>query len=193
MTLVKTLYRPRNLALALGAVTVLLAGLLYGIGAFSVHGTKPDALKELNFLVSPVPAPQTAFVSLKGEHRTLDEFRGRYVLVNLWATWCAPCVEELPALANLQAEIPRDKFEILAVSAGRGTLPEAAEFLEDHQAGALSLYGDRDLALMRAFKAYGLPASILIDPEGKEIARAMGAADWDAPAAIAWFKARVGS
>jgi thiol-disulfide isomerase/thioredoxin len=121
---------------------------------------------------------------------TLADFHGRYILVNLWATWCAPCVEELPALGKLQAAIPRDKLEILAVNAGRSSLPEAAQFLKEHGAANLSLHGDSDLALMRALKAYGLPATVLIDPNGKEIARAMGQAQWSAPDAIAWFRTR---
>ena len=179
---------PRNLAATLAVGVLLLGGLLYGIGAFTVHEAKPEALKTLVLAAKPVEAPKTGFTAPDGTRVTLADFRGRYVLVNLWASWCAPCVEELPALETLQKAIPKAQFEILAVNAGRGTMADAAAFLKEKGAPGLSLYGDDGIALMRALKAYGLPVSVLIDPQGREIARAVGQAKWSAPEAIAWFK-----
>ena len=173
--------------IALGAVL----GVLYVILAGPVHALDrvPDELAKLKPENTPAAAPAVAFSDGTGKRHMLSEFKGRYVLVNLWATWCGPCVRELPALAGLGAKIPADRLKVLAVNVGRSDAKETAAFLKAHHADALGVWRDSNIALMRSFKAYGLPTSVLIDPEGREVARAVGAADWDAPAAIAYFRA----
>jgi thiol-disulfide isomerase/thioredoxin len=128
------------------------------------------------------------FTGADGELHTLDEFKGRLVLLNLWAPWCAPCVKELPALAALQKALPRDRFAVVAVDVGRDTMTEAGAFLADHGARTLPAYLDSNTGLFRAFGAYGLPLSILIDAKGREIARAEGPADWSAPESVRYLK-----
>jgi thiol-disulfide isomerase/thioredoxin len=118
----------------------------------------------------------------------LSEFRGRTVLLNLWAPWCAPCVRELPALAKLSRSIPPSKLVVIAVDVGRGGRDDARTFLAEHGASALVVYVDSDIALVRAFGAYGLPLSVVIDAQGREIARSIGPGEWDAPDAIAYMK-----
>lgn len=173
--------------IALGAVL----GVLYVIFAGPVHALDrvPEALAKLTPEKAPIAAPAVAFADGTGKPHMLNEFKGRYVLVNLWATWCQPCVKELPALAGLKANVPAKRLTVLAVNVGRSDAKETAAFLKAHGASNLGVWRDTHVALMRAFKAYGLPTSVLIDPEGREVARAVGAAEWDAPAAIAYFKA----
>ena len=148
----------------------------------------PQTIAKLQPAEKPKPIPTVAFNDAAGARHTLAEFKGRYVLLNLWATWCAPCVHELPALAGLQAAVPKDRLLIVAVDVGRGTAADAAMFLKAHHAGALPVYVDSDIAFIRVFGAFSLPLSILIDPQGHEVARAMGPGEWDSPDAVEYFK-----
>lgn len=180
----------RHLPLVLVVLVVAAAAIaLYVIRAAPVHGwgRPPEALSKLVLDVKPKDIPAAAFVDDKGERLSLATFRGRYVLLNLWATWCAPCVRELPALAVLQRALPG--LTILAVSEGRETAPATAAFLKAHGASALHIYLDSDHAFLEALGAFGLPLSVLIDPAGKERARAIGPADWADPEAIAYLRA----
>jgi thiol-disulfide isomerase/thioredoxin len=183
-------FRPLTIAVAAG---VLLA-VLYGIITFTVHAPLgiPAELAPLTPAANTPAVPQVAFGGPDGKRHTLAEFQGHYVLLNLWAPWCAPCVQELPALAKLQASLPAGKLDVVAVDVGRGTTADAAQFLAGHGAGLLTAYADSDIALMRGFGAYGLPVSILIDPKGHEIARAVGPAQWAAPQAIGYFQKLTG-
>ncbi|HEX3809070.1 MAG TPA: TlpA disulfide reductase family protein [Rhizomicrobium sp.] len=176
---------------AAAAAAIVVAGLLYWMLAGPVHAVDhpPSSISALKAEAAPKNVPVVAFTDAKGQRHTLAEFKGRYVLLNLWATWCAPCVRELPALAQLQAAIPKDKFTIVAVDVGRNTPADAAAFLKSHHAAVLDVYQDSDIALIRVFGAFGLPMSVLIDPQGREVARAMGPGEWDAPDAVAYFRA----
>lgn len=181
-----------SLAIVAGTVALgAMLGVLYVILAGPVHALDrvPDALARLKPENAPVAAPAVAFTDGAGKRHMLGEFKGRYVLVNLWATWCLPCVKELPALAGLKARIAPGRLTVLAINVGRSNAEETAAFLEAHHAANLGVWRDTNVALMRSFKAYGLPTSVLIDPEGREVARAVGAADWDAPQALSYFKA----
>jgi thiol-disulfide isomerase/thioredoxin len=172
--------------LALGA----LAG-LYVIFLRPVHALNnvPDTLAKLKVLQRPKPAPAIAITDGAGMRHMLVSGRHGYVLVNLWASWCGPCVRELPALAKLKSAIPPARLKVLAVNVGRSNAAETAAFLRQHNASGLGVWLDSDVALMRAFDAYGLPTSVLIDPKGRVVARAVGAAKWDAPSARAYFRA----
>jgi thiol-disulfide isomerase/thioredoxin len=170
-------------------VAVLLAmGVLYGIGPVHAKSAMPAPL-EVDAKAPPVP--KAAFVDEKGGKHTIADFKGRYVLVNLWATWCAPCVKELPSLVKLQQAVPG--LKVLAVDVGHDKPDAAAAFLKSHKADSLGVYVDTELALLHAFGAYGLPTTVLIDPKGKEVAKAQGPAEWDAPVFVAYFKSLAAS
>ncbi|MBV9061382.1 MAG: TlpA family protein disulfide reductase [Alphaproteobacteria bacterium] len=132
-------------------------------------------------------APNVAFADASGTLHTLAQFRGRYVLLNLWATWCGPCVRELPALGHLQSALGSQGLKVVPVNVGRGTASETASFLKEHRAD-LPVYMDRKNSFLHAFGAFGLPLSVIIDPQGRQVARALGAVRWDAPESIAYFK-----
>jgi len=157
--------------------------------ARTVHADAPPAaLAPFTAAARPAAVPQVAIGDGKGARLSLAAFKGRYVLLNLWAPWCAPCVKELPALARLKAAIPQAQLAVVAVDVGRGSAADARRFLDAHDARALETYVDTNIALLRAFGAYGLPLTVLIDPRGREIGRAVGPAAWDSPDAIAYFK-----
>jgi thiol-disulfide isomerase/thioredoxin len=178
----------RRYVYAIVAVFAIAAIALYVIRWIPVHvgGQPPASLSKLVLEPQPKALPAAAFLGDGGERLSLATFRGRPVLLNLWATWCAPCVQELPALARLQHAIPG--LTVLAVSEGRENAAEARAFLKAHGASALNVYVDSDHAFLAAMGAFGLPLSALIDAQGRERARAVGPAQWDAPEAIAWLR-----
>ncbi|HSM94642.1 MAG TPA: TlpA disulfide reductase family protein [Rhizomicrobium sp.] len=181
------LKRPLVLA-ALAVVLVAVAAVLY-VNRSTVNADRPPSV--LSALVPAAKAetvPAVAFTDAAGKPHMLSEFRGKYVLLNMWATWCGPCVKELPSLAKLKGEVP-DGFTVVAVNVGRSTEAETRGFLAAHSASALAAYTDRNLAMMRSLHVYGLPVSLLIDPKGNVVARADGPAPWDAPEAVDYFKA----
>jgi thiol-disulfide isomerase/thioredoxin len=128
------------------------------------------------------PAPETPFRGPDGEALTLAAFRGEVVLVNLWASWCAPCVRELPSLDRLAAQLAGAPFRVVAVNLDRDA-DEGLRFLRARGIKRLSFYHDGEWALARALMAQGLPLSVLIDREGRMRGRLAGAAQWDGPAA----------
>jgi len=178
-----------SLILAAAVAAAALIGVLYWKSSPPVHASlaPPQSLARLVAAPKPAPVAAVGFTAADGARRSIAAFKGRYVLLNLWAVWCAPCVKELPALARLQAAAPG--LAVVPVDVARGTPEDAASFLKAHGAARLPAYIDSDLALMRAFGAYGLPLTVLIDDKGREIARAVGPAEWDAPDSIAYFKA----
>ncbi len=166
---------------------------LYGIGTSPVHVRPQPALPHALSALIPDTAPQAApgvrFRDAAGRPVSLAAFKGRLVILDLWARWCAPCVGELPALGRLQAALGPQRFAVVAVDEDHGNAADSAAFLNAHGAGNLAVYRDPDLALLEAFGAQGLPFSVVIDRRGREIARASGPMKWDDSGAIAYFKA----
>ena len=131
----------------------------------------------------PEALPEIKFQDGDGRERTLAEWRGKVVLLNLWATWCLPCRKEMPALDRLQSTLGSDQFQVVAISVDRTGLPGAKKFLEETKTPNLSLYADPTARLASSLRAAGLPATLLIDKEGREIGRLLGPAEWDGEAA----------
>lgn len=143
------------------------------------------------FLVKPdrLALPDTAFQDGAGKLVKLSDWKGRVVLVNLWATWCAPCRKEMPDLARLQKELGSDQFEVVAISVDRKGAEASAAFLKETGADNLKLYVEPSTRIVTDFQSPGLPATILIDRQGREIGRLLGPALWASPEAIALIKA----
>jgi thiol-disulfide isomerase/thioredoxin len=131
------------------------------------------------FRQEPETLPEIRFRDAEGKERTLADWRGKVVLLNLWATWCLPCRKEMPALDRLQQELGSDKFEVMAVSVDRKGIEASKKFLDDAQVSKLGLYVDQTTRLTSDLKAVGLPATLLIDAQGREIGRLLGPAEWD--------------
>ena len=162
---------------------------LYVIRPVEASPAIPKALSALVPDKAPKPVPAVSFVDAQGHPVSLTAFKGHVVILNMWATWCAPCVEELPAVAKLAAALGSGKVTIVAVSAAHDDAAKTTDFLKAHGAANLTVYRDPDLSLLSAFGSQGLPFSVVIDSQGREIARASGPMKWDDPAAIAYFKA----
>src|SRR5690606_30661502 len=111
--------------------------------------------------------------------RTLADWRGKVVLLNLWATWCLPCRKEMPALDRLQEALGSEKFEVVALSVDRKGVEASKKFLDDAKVRNLALYVQPGGGATSAVRVVGLPATILIDTQGREIGRLLGPAEWD--------------
>jgi thiol-disulfide isomerase/thioredoxin len=131
------------------------------------------------FRKEPEALPEVKFQDGEGKERTLADWRGKVVLLNLWATWCVPCRREMPALDRLQQELGSDKFEVVAVSVDRKGIAGAKKFLNDTKVGKLALFVDPTMRMTSQLRAPGLPATLLIDAQGREIGRLLGPAEWD--------------
>jgi thiol-disulfide isomerase/thioredoxin len=133
----------------------------------------------------PKPLPPLAFQTLDGKEATMDAFAGKVVVLNLWATWCAPCREEMPSLDRLQARFADQDVVVLALSVDRAGPERVREFLDEVGVQHLHVYRDPKAAATRALKVPGLPATLLVDRQGREAGRVLGIAQWDGPAAVA--------
>jgi thiol-disulfide isomerase/thioredoxin len=146
----------------------------------------PDRSKLGEFVPSaqPAAAPAVSLTEPGGTTVDLSNFKGKLVLVNFWATWCEPCLREMPSIERLQSRL-EDRMTVLAVSEDRGGSKAVDPFVEKLGLKSVKIYIDPKSAVGRAFEVRGLPTSFLIDREGKVVARVEGAAEWDSPKIMA--------
>jgi thiol-disulfide isomerase/thioredoxin len=142
----------------------------------------PDRTKLGEFVPSsqPFTAPAISLADTNGHSVELSELRGKLVLVNLWATWCEPCLREMPSLERLQSRLG-ERIAVLAVSEDRGGNKAVEPFIAKLGLKSVKIYIDPKSEVGHAFGARGLPTSFLIDREGKVLGRVEGAAEWDSP------------
>lgn len=139
----------------------------------------------------PLELPAFSFNDAQGASKSLADWKGKVVLLNIWATWCVPCREEMPALDKLQAELGGKDFDVVAVNIDRGGGDKPKAFLAETGASHIALYTDPTGKLFSALKAVGMPATLLIDREGRELGRLVGPANWYSPEALALIKAAI--
>lgn len=144
---------------------------LSGFAVGEMANFRPDSASE--------PVAELEFLDGEGQTVRLSDFRGKVVLLNLWATWCVPCREEMPALDALQAAMGSDKFQVLALSVDKDGLEMARAFLKEIKVTHLALYNDPTSGANFKVKGYGLPTTLLIAPDGEEIGRIVGPAEWN--------------
>jgi thiol-disulfide isomerase/thioredoxin len=133
----------------------------------------------------PRPLPELAFETLDGRPASLAELRGRVVVLNFWATWCTPCREEMPSLDRLQAAFDPAEVAVVALSVDRAGAERVRAFLDEIGVTRLAVYRDPRAATSRAVRLPGLPGTLLVDREGREVGRLLGIAAWDGPEALA--------
>jgi thiol-disulfide isomerase/thioredoxin len=138
---------------------------------------------------APKPIPTLAFADGQGQPKTLADWKGRVVLLNLWATWCSPCREEMPALANLQKALGSKDFEVVSLSVDRKGAEASSAFLKEVKADNLGTFVEPEGKSLQVLQALGLPATVLINRKGEEVARLLGPAEWDSLEAVALIKA----
>jgi thiol-disulfide isomerase/thioredoxin len=199
----------RRIPIAIGAVVIgALIGFagVYGIGGLRRNATgdagcrgavdlarkiAPLAHGEvaaLTMATAPLRLPDLAFEDANGKPRKLSDWRGRTVLVNLWATWCVPCRKEMPALEGLQTRLGGPNFEVVAINIDTRDPEKPKNFLKDTHLTRLGYFSDEKAKVFQDLKAIGralgMPTSVLVDGQGCEIATIAGPADWDSDDAI---------
>jgi thiol-disulfide isomerase/thioredoxin len=157
----------------------------------SEGGAKPSGLERLVRVDSATPLTGITFTDGEGRQRTLNEWKGKVVLINLWATWCAPCKLEMPSLDRLQAKLGGADFAVLPISLDRTGADKPRAFLTSNKLENLELFLDTGNALTTVLRVPGLPLSVLVNYEGKEIARLAGSAEWDSPEAEDLIRAAI--
>ena len=130
-----------------------------------------------------------SFLDDKNNQINLDDFNGNLILLNFWATWCAPCKEEMPSLDNLQSNKNLNNLKIFPINIGKDNLKKALEFFEDLEITNLNIYFDNPSTLAKTFSLRGVPTSILINKDGYEFARIMGSIDFNDKNFIKWLAA----
>jgi thiol-disulfide isomerase/thioredoxin len=193
-------------------IKIIAALLVIGAGAYGIYGFRGEPRKQ-EVVVAAVPVggfskalatgvmagvivhparkdiSPFSFANEKGETIDLSKWKGRVVLLNLWATWCAPCRKEMPDLAKLQTALGGPDFEVVALSLDRKGLAASQAFLTETGVANLAAYVEPEGKTLAAVQALGLPATILIDRNGKEAGRILGSVEWASPEAQVMVKA----
>ena len=172
----------------------ILSGVSAGVlAALALPARAAGEMARFKKAAPPKPLPDLAFQDADDKPLRFADFRGRALLINFWATWCAPCVKEMPSLDRLQAMFPENKFLVLPLSIDGPTRPKVAPFYKDQKLAHLGIYFDRGRKAMQGLDVTLLPTSILVDPMGRELGRLEGDADWDMPEGVALMKAAIAS
>ena len=154
-------------------------------GALALVATPAMARPSITLYATPREILSPSFVDAAGRALTLGDFRGRIVLLNICATWCPPCREEMPTLDRLQARLGGEDFAVVALSVDAGGLPAVRQFYQQAGLRNLALYlGDQTRTTL-AVGAYGIPTTLLIDRQGRELGRKVGPAQWDSAGNVA--------
>jgi len=135
-------------------------------------------MKKLMFHSAPKDTSDAVFFDEDGREHTLAEYHGQYVLLNFWATWCAPCRKEMPSLDALQNALGGDRFQVVPIATGRNMVPAIHRFFDQVGVTNLPVLLAPKQRIAHEMAVLGLPVSVIIDPDGREIARLRGDADW---------------
>jgi len=165
------------------AIIPLLVLCLPGLADVAVSASPEPGMPQFSPQNPPRPAPDIQVTTRDGRPVSLADFKGRPVLINLWATWCAPCVAEMPSLDRLAAERAGTPLALMAISEDRRGETAVAPFVDGHDIGKLPIFLDPKSAVTHAFGVEAIPTTILIDRQGREVGRLTGPAAWDGPAA----------
>jgi thiol-disulfide isomerase/thioredoxin len=175
---------------ALASLTHRLAASMAAAAMFLTSQFAAGQEPPKNFVMHDAAKPMAAikFDDDQGRSRSLADFKGKVVLLNIWATWCGPCRKEMPALDRLQAALAGPDFDVVALSIDRGGMDAVRKFFADIGVRNLAMYLDSSGQALRTLSALGLPTTLLIDREGREIGRLIGPAEWDSPEMIEFVR-----
>ncbi|MCD1626179.1 MAG: TlpA disulfide reductase family protein [Paracoccaceae bacterium] len=157
----------------------------------AVESLREGDMKKLTFHSAPQAVSTQPFATWEGGEGYLADYAGKYVVLNFWATWCAPCRKEMPQLSELQTELGGDGFEVVTIATGRNPPQAMQRFFEEIGVDNLPLHMDPKQQIARDMAVLGLPITVILNPEGQEIARMRGDADWSSDSAKAIVAALV--
>lgn len=156
--------------------------------AFTAVAAATESPDRLAVHATARPVPEVTFENGDGEPMTLADFRGKVIVLNLWATWCPPCRREMPTLDRLQAELGSERFEVVALSIDRAGPSVVREFFAEEGVERLALYIDTSARALPRLGIRGIPTTLVLDAAGREVARLTGEADWATPAMLNYFR-----
>tara|TARA_B110000238_G_C15777815_1_gene290435 strand:- start:39 stop:554 length:516 start_codon:yes stop_codon:yes gene_type:complete len=154
---------------------------------FSYAFEKPD-LKNLVLIKNPKTYENVTFMDINQNIVNLDDFRGKLMILNFWATWCAPCKEEMPSLDDLQSNAKLNNLKIFPINIGQEDISKSISFFKELNIKNLDIYIDAPITLPKKFSLRGVPTTILFNKQGKEFARIMGSIDFNNEEFISWLK-----
>ena len=172
-------------ALILGANSTLAAA----NSTDHLQALKQGDMKKLVLHETPIEISERAFLTQGADEGRLSDFVGQYILLNFWATWCAPCRKEMPSLSALQTQLGDARFKVVTIATGRNAPKAMQAFFDALEIKNLPLYRDPKQKLAKDMAVLGLPMTLLISPQGKEVARLRGEADWASAPAQALLRA----
>ena len=205
--------RPLTLSALDAAAAAAVLAAVYGMGGFgrndadaacgpaveTARRIAPLARGEVAAVAvsrAPRRVPDLAFLDGAGDKKTLDEWRGRAVLLNLWATWCVPCRKEMPALDGLQARLGGPRFQVVAINIDTRDPDKPKAWLREAQVDHLAYYADPSAKVFQDLKAvgwaFGMPTTLLVDPQGCELGVLAGPAEWTSEDALKLVTAAIG-
>jgi len=156
----------------------------------AVEALREGDMRKLSFHAEPREVPlELVMRDASDVEHTLADWQGKWVVLNFWATWCAPCRHEMPSLDRLEAAFGGDAFAVLPLATGRNPVPAIERFYEETDLVHLPILRDPTQALSRRMGVLGLPVTVILDPAGREVARLTGDAEWDSDSARAIFAA----
>ncbi|WP_241480936.1 TlpA disulfide reductase family protein [Leisingera sp. ANG-M6] len=183
------LFRQLSLYMAL----TLGANAAFAADPAQLEGLRDGSMKKLVVHAEPRDVSAAAFDLADGAGTaSLGDYQGKIVLLNFWATWCAPCRKEMPQLAELQEEFGGEDFEVLTIATGRNSPAGIQKFFDENGISNLPRHQDPKQALAREMAVIGLPITVLLDRDGKEVARLLGDAEWNSESAKAIVQAMIG-
>lgn len=151
----------------------------------AIEALREGDMRKLTVHTETMETSDVTFIGDDGSERSLADYEGKTILLNFWATWCAPCRKEMPQLSRLQTELGSDTFEVVTIATGRNMRPAMEAFFQDIRVVNLPLHTDARQALARSLGVLGLPVTLIIGPDGREIGRIQGEADWASESAKA--------
>jgi thiol-disulfide isomerase/thioredoxin len=154
---------------------------------FSHAFEKPD-LKNLVLIKNPKLYEDVIFMNINQKNVNLDDFKGKLILLNFWATWCAPCKKEMPSLDNLQSNTELNNLKIFPINISQENIPKIESFFNELNIKNLDIYFDSPVTLAKKLSLRGVPTTILLNKEGKEFARIIGSIDFNDEKFINWLK-----
>jgi len=163
--------------------TAFVLGANPGLANEDAMALRDGDMKKLAFHSEPITLPEAVLLDATDAERSLAEYQGKWVVLNFWATWCAPCRHEMPSLDRLQKAMP--EVAVLPVATGRNALPGIEKFYEGAAIQNLPILRDPKSELARGANVMGLPVTVILNPEGQEVARLIGDAEWDSDSAKA--------
>lgn len=175
--------------LVIGLYTALCLTANTALAGPAAEALRDGDMKKLMFGAEAVDVPAIAIVDGDGAERALSDWQGKWVVLNFWATWCAPCRHEMPSLDRLQAAMPQ--IAVLPVATGRNSVEAIAKFYGESGVTSLPVLRDPKSELARSMGVLGLPVTVIVNPEGREVARLIGDAEWDSASAQAVLGALV--